>query len=161
MKKIKFILEIVILVFIDQITKYIVHYNRYDLPKTVIKNILEITYCENTGIAFGIFSGKIVIISIITIILLLSIVFLIKANFNKINKLALLGIVFVISGGIGNFIDRIFRGYVIDFIDFGQLVNFPIFNFADICVVLGVIIVGISYFIMNRGESFENNNCKR
>ena len=79
----------------------------------------------------------------------------------KINKLALLGIVFVISGGIGNFIDRIFRGYVIDFIDFGQLVNFPIFNFADICVVLGVIIVGISYFIMNRGESFENNNCKR
>ena len=91
---------------------------------------------------------------------MLSIIFVLKANFNKISKFSLFGIALVISGGIGNFIDRIFRGYVIDFIDFGGLINFPIFNFADICVVVGVIIVGICYVIVNKGEEIENNSCR-
>ena len=160
MKKIGFILEIVMFIFIDQITKYLVFINRYTLPKTIINNFFKINYCENRGIAFGIFSGKIVIVSIVTIIFLLSIIFVLKANFNKISKFSLFGIALVISGGIGNFIDRIFRGYVIDFIDFGGLVNFPIFNFADICVVVGVIIVGICYVIVNKGEEIENNSCR-
>ena len=50
--------------------------------------------------------------------------------------------------------------HTIDFIDFGGLINFPIFNFADICVVVGVIIVGICYVIVNKGEEIENNSCK-
>ena len=152
MKKIGFILEIVMFIFIDQITKYLVFINRYTLPKTIINNFFKINYCENRGIAFGIFSGKIVIVSIVTIIFLLSIIFVLKANFNKISKFSLFGIALVISGGIGNFIDRIFRGYVIDYISF-TLFNreMAVFNAADIFITFGVIL--LMYIIIRDGKS--------
>ena len=50
----------------------------------------------------------------------------------------------LISGGVGNLIDRLIRLYVVDFIDFGEFINFPVFNIADIFVVIGVIVIGIS-----------------
>lgn len=146
MKRKTFFLITIILIFIDQIIKYFVVINKNLLPQNIIKNILNFTYCENRGIAFGIGSGHVFSFSIITGIAIIFIIIAICINYKKLDKLSALGISLFLSGGIGNFIDRTFRGYVIDFIDFRELINFPIFNFADICVVIGVVFIGI-YFI--------------
>lgn len=158
MKKRCFFILITILVIIDQLTKYFIIHNKSKLPKEIINNVLCFNYCENKGIAFGIGEGTVQLISIITIIVIAIILTAIYINYTKINSKILLGSSIMIAGGIGNLIDRIFRLYVVDFIDF-NFFNFPIFNFADICVVAGVIIIGITYLIIDRGENIEENNC--
>lgn len=160
-KKSCFILITVVLVIIDQISKYFIIINNSKLPKVIIKNILKFNYCENRGIAFGIGEGAVQLISIITIIIIVIILIAIYINYLKIDKKILLGSSIMLAGGIGNLIDRIFRLYVVDFIDLNELINFPIFNFADICVVIGVIIIGIAYLTIDRGENIEKNNRKR
>lgn len=160
-KKRCFVLIMVILITIDQISKYFIVINKNKLPKVIINNILRFNYCENRGIAFGIGEGTVQLISIITIIIIVIILFAIYKNYSKIDTKILCGTSIMIAGGIGNLIDRIFRLYVVDFIDFSELFNFPIFNFADICVVIGVIIIGIAYLILDRGENIEKNNYQR
>lgn len=159
MSKLKFLVIIITLVFIDQATKFYVVSNKESFPKIIIKGCLACTYCENRGIAFGLASGHVQLLSIITLGIILAIIIGILKNFNKINKVYMVGMILLIAGGIGNFIDRAFRAFVVDFIDIGELINFPIFNFADICVVIGVIIIGITCIIGCRGDSIENNNC--
>ena len=152
MKKVQFFLLMIILIIIDQLSKFFILNNKNELPKTIINNILDFNYCENRGIAFGIGEGNVQLFSIITFIIIIVIMVFILKYYYKINKISLMGITIMIAGGIGNLIDRIFRLYVVDFIDFSKLVKFPIFNFADICVVIGVIIIVISYLYINRGE---------
>ena len=121
-----------IIIILDQLTKYFV----IDKNIIVIPNFLNITYTKNTGGAFGL--GTINIITIINILLLIvMIAFIIKEN-KKIRYF--FPFVLIISGTIGNLIDRIFRGYVIDFIDI-NLFNFPNFNVADICITIGIFII--------------------
>lgn len=160
-KKISFILSTVVLVIIDQISKYLIIINKNKLPKVIINNILKVNYCENRGIAFGIGEGTVQLVSIITIVIIVIILIAIYINYSKIDNKMLLGSCVMIAGGIGNLIDRIFRLYVVDFIDFSALFNFPIFNFADICVVIGVIIIGIAYLTIDRGENIEKDSCKK
>lgn len=100
------------------------------------------------------------LISIITLVIIVIILITIYINYNKINNKILIGLSVLLAGGIGNLIDRIFRTYVIDFIYF-KIINFPVFNFADICVVIGVILIGIGYLIIERSENVEKNNCQR
>ncbi|MBO5349395.1 MAG: signal peptidase II [Clostridia bacterium] len=153
MKKKIFFILIIILVAIDQISKYFIVKNKSELPKSIINNILSFNYCENRGIAFGIGEGSVQLISIITIIIIVIILTAIYINYSKIDTKILLGSCLMISGGIGNLIDRIFKLYVVDFIDFNELIKFPIFNFADICVVIGVIIIGIAYLTINKEQT--------
>ncbi|MBR2744549.1 MAG: signal peptidase II [Clostridia bacterium] len=157
-KQIKFFILIKILLVIDQITKAIIVSNKESFPKEVIRGVLDFTYCENRGIAFGFASGHVRLFSIVTLIILAIIVIAVFKKFDKLSKLQSVGIAMLISGGIGNFIDRAFRSYVVDFIDFGKIINFPIFNIADIYVVCGVIIIGISFFIDNRSGDIDKNN---
>ena len=72
---------------------------------------------------------------------------------------AKLGLSLILAGGIGNVIDRIFRGYVIDYIDISKLFNYPVFNFADICIVVGVILIML-IIIINTIKSQESINEK-
>lgn len=157
MKKFFYIGFISILIILDQIFKYIV-VNQKIVCENVINNILNFTYCENRGIAFGIGQGGAKIFAIITILIIIVALIYVMLKFNKLKMLTLFGIALVISGGIGNLIDRLFRGYVIDYIDFNEIVDFPIFNFADICIVVGVIIIGISYLKNEGGEVNERIN---
>lgn len=145
MNKRKFFILIIILICIDQISKFLVVFNKDNLPKTIIKNFLNITYCENKGIAFGLASGYVQLFSIITLVIIVTILICVCINFKKINTFLSIGIGLLISGGVGNLIDRLIRSYVVDFIDFGDFINFPIFNIADIFVVIGVIVIGISF----------------
>ena len=120
------------IIFLDQVTKAI-FMNKNII---IIHNFLCIEYTQNTGIAFNIGSNNVVIIIIINIMILGLIFKFIKDNNLHIETLVSLFI--VLAGGISNLIDRIFRGFVIDFIDV-NIFNFPNFNVADICIVLGII----------------------
>jgi signal peptidase II len=158
MKKVKFFVINIILITIDQIFKYYILINKENLPNNIINGALNFTYCENRGIAFGIGQGGAKIFALMTLLMIIVALIYIAFKFNKLKGLTVFGIALVISGGIGNLIDRLFRGYVIDYIDFSEIVDFPIFNFADICIVVGVIIIGISYLRNEGGEVNERIN---
>lgn len=158
MKKVKFFVINIILITIDQIFKYYILINKENLPNNIINGVLNFTYCENRGIAFGIGQGGAKIFALMTLLMIIVALIYIAFKFNKLKGLTVFGIALVISGGIGNLIDRLFRGYVIDYIDFSEIVDFPIFNLADICIVVGVIIIGISYLKNEGGEVNERIN---
>lgn len=124
----------VVIILLDQLTKILM----INKQLTIIPNLLEFTYTENTGVAFGIANSKILLIILVSILILGIIVKFIKET--QIDKNILLSLYFIIAGGISNLIDRIFRGYVIDFIDI-NILNFPNFNIADICITLGVFVL--------------------
>lgn len=159
MNKLKFFITIVVLIIIDQLSKFCIILNKNNLPATVINGIFKFRYCENRGIAFGLASGYVSIVSIFTLIILIAIIFLVCLNFKKLNSVCATGVALLTAGGFGNLIDRMFRSFVVDFMDFSDLINFPIFNVADICVVVGVVLIGISCIIDYRREKIEGNNC--
>lgn len=143
------------LIFIDQIIKLAVinNMNLYESIQ-VIPNFLKITFVENTGGAFGILSGGrwfFVGISFIALYALIRTVF----YDSNISKFDVGCYSLMVSGIIGNLIDRIFYGKVIDYIDF-NLFSFdaPVFNFADICIVVGAIMLIIILYL--KGDSNEN-----
>ena len=140
MKIIKYLFFIVLIVFIDQITKYLL----IDKNICIIPNVLDFTYTENLGAAFGMGTSLLVKIISLTITGVLSIY--VVLNYKKIKFY--LPFILIISGSIGNLIDRFVRGYVIDFIDV-NLFNFPNFNIADICIVTGTFILAIYLLISN------------
>lgn len=141
------------IILIDQIVKIILLGKNIE----VIPNILNITYTENTGVAFGIGANNFFMIIIINVMILGVIIKYIKDKQEQINLKVLIPLILILSGGIGNLIDRIFRGYVIDFIDI-NIFNFPNFNIADISITLGIIILII--YIIN-SMVFEKNDEKK
>ena len=132
----------IILLCIDQISKLLV-VNL--LTKTnsiaIIKNFFYLTYINNDGAAFSILVGKRVLLILIAVLVIVMLIRYIKKN-NIQNKLELVSISLIIGGSLGNLIDRVVRGYVIDFLDFKIFnYNFPIFNLADTFIVIGVFIL--------------------
>lgn len=145
------LLAAVVLVVIDRLTKWLVVSNmRLDDTIHLIKfgdtQVLNLYYCLNDGAAFSGFSGMRVLLIVFTSAVILWLLYMLL--FKKVkSRLRTLAVVLLIGGGIGNLIDRIFNdGLVIDFIDF-RLINFPIFNFADICAVCGAGIIIVSVII--------------
>ncbi len=147
----------ILLVIVDQITKFLVVKNiplYVDIP--VIKNILSLTYVKNTGAAWGSFSDNTVFLTVLIIAILILISFYIYKNRTK-DIFFLTGITLVYSGAIGNLIDRFARdGAVVDMIK-TDFIDFPVFNFADCCVVIGAILFAI-YIIFRCDNNKENKN---
>ena len=145
------------LIIIDQITKFLVVKNiplYTEIP--VIKNLFSLTYIKNTGAAWGSFSDKTVLLTILVILILCVITFFVYKNRTK-DIFFNTGIMLVYSGAIGNLIDRfIRRGAVVDMIK-TEFMDFPVFNFADCLVVIGAILFGI-YIIFRYNDNEENNN---
>ncbi len=130
------ILLCVALVGADQIIKLLViNYLKPIQYIDVIDGVLRFRYVENTGAIFGSFSTHTVVLTVFSIILLGFTIFFLITNKNK-NKLVNLCMLFMISGGIGNIIDRIRLHYVVDFIE-PLFVNFAVFNFADCLITVG------------------------
>ena len=136
----------IIIVIIDQLSKILI----IDKNISIIPNFLEFNYIQNAGGAFGIGKANIILISSIIIIIGI-ITFLIKEHKKVTNYIPF---ILILSGSIGNLIDRVFRGYVIDFIDI-NLFNFPNFNIADISIVIGVII--LLYIILCKHTNANEN----
>ncbi len=108
-----------------------------DLP--LVGNLLHLTYLENRGMAFGMMQGQKWLLVWVTAFVLL--ILIAGIMMGKIRKPAtLFTTAVIIGGGVGNLIDRIYRGYVVDYINV-SCINFPIFNFADICVTCGTIVL--------------------
>lgn len=131
---------VIIGILIDQITKMLAikYFKHLSEPVVGIKGIINLTYVENTGGAFGMLSGKLWLFILITIAALGFFGYLMK-DFNlKENAIYSSSLILIIIGTIGNFIDRIFRGYVVDFLEFAFWKSFAVFNFADMCITVGV-----------------------
>ena len=131
------------IILIDQFTKYFIFYNY----KTLInKNFLlfRIDFIKNYGAAFNIFSGNRIFLSCISIIFSILLTYLILRK-NSLNQSELFAYSFILGGTIGNGIDRIFKGFVIDFINL-NFINFPVFNIADISINVGFIFLLYSIF---------------
>ncbi len=152
---------IILLVAVDQVIKLICLNNLEPIGSiSLIKNVLSLTYIENTGAAFGSFHGYTTALSILTaLVLLVGLVYLLSGRVRK--KIPYFALTAVFAGGIGNLIDRVFRGYVIDYIE-PKFVDFAVFNFADILVTCGaiVLIVYLLYqmFADSRKERKEKSN---
>lgn len=113
----------------------------------VWRGVFHLTYVENRGAAFGFFQGQTVLLAGITLVVLGGIVWLILSK-KTMSKPFLFAMVLIVAGGIGNLLDRVFRGFVVDMLDF-CLINFPVFNFADCCVVIGTF---LALFLIIRSE---------
>ena len=127
---------------IDQLSKIYINYNYHKLINKDLL-ILTIDFVRNYGAAFNIFSGSRIFLSFISITSAIILSYFIFISENKlINKY---GLSFILAGSIGNGIDRVLNGYVIDFIKI-KFINFPVFNIADIVINIGVLLLIISYF---------------
>ena len=126
----------------------------------VIKNILSLTYLENKGIAFGMFAGRRLLFVIISFFILVAVLFAIfKTPKDQRSVFLKLGGAFVVSGAIGNLIDRILKGYVVDFIEV-KFIDFPVFNVADIAVCVGaaMLIIHFLFFDGRNADITEDKN---
>ena len=161
MKKNSFVVYIISVIIslalagIDQLTKYLaVEYVKpvgsISLLKFGDKEWLNLTYCENTGMSFSLLEGQTLLLILMPVLLIALIEWYIFSG--RAKRLDVLIAVSVIAGGgFGNLIDRAFQGYVVDFIDV-RIINFAIFNFADICAVCGGIYFCIILLIEEFGE---------
>lgn len=137
------IILILVLTAIDQLSKLYM-YNMsggeigYSIP--IINDFFRLTYIENHGGIFGVFQGKISYFTIISIVLIAYVVITEIKNFKKYKFPIKLGISIITAGALGNMIDRIFRGFVIDMIDFRGIWGF-IFNVADTYIHIGLYII--------------------
>ncbi len=138
---------------VDQIIKHFVFTGLQGNPDiTLIPNVLYLRYSENTGAAFGIFQDGTVFLSIISaVIVVVGFYFIFSKKF--INKFVYSTIILIIAGGLGNLIDRVFRGFVVDYIYFSPI-NFPVFNFADMLITIGeiMLLVYIIFFFKEGTE---------
>ncbi len=147
------IILIVLLFAVDQITKYIALNQLAGIGSVpAIRGILNFSFVKNTGAAFGSLMGRTYLLSVVTGLL---IIFLIIALLTKYidSIVADIALILIISGGIGNLTDRIRLGYVIDFFDITPLFSFPVFNFADCCVVIGVILLLIYILFIDKKKA--------
>ena len=133
-------------IIIDQITKYVVVKEFVTVGNTLPlwQDVFHLTYVINTGAAFSFFRGQVEVLRWISLIVsLLLIVFVWFTP--RLTLLEQLGYGFILSGAVGNGIDRFLFGYVVDFLDF-RLINFPIFNLADVFINIGVLLLLIASF---------------
>ena len=138
------IILILIVLIIDICSKLLISKSLYVGESiSVIDNFFSITYVKNTGAAWSMFSDKTYLIVIVSSIIILGLIwYVFKNRFDK--KLEGIAYSLIIGGALGNFIDRIIYGYVVDFMDFKIFgYDFPIFNFADTFIVIGVILLVI------------------
>ena len=128
---------------LDQFTKYLIFYNS---KKFIDKDFIlfKLDLVKNYGAAFNIFSGSRVFLSTISIIFSIILLYLLLFK-NSTKKLELYSYSFILGGTIGNGLDRVINGFVIDFINL-NLINFPVFNIADISINIGFILIIYSIF---------------
>ena len=131
---------------LDQLTKLLAVKFLMPLDTVpIIQNVLHLTYMENRGAAFGMLANNRWIFLIVSTLAILAMIFYLFSGLSE-GRFAGIALSMLISGGIGNMIDRLAKGYVVDFIDF-RLINFAIFNGADtfVCVGAGLLILALVF----------------
>ena len=145
-----------LLVGLDQWSKYLtVQDISLGETKEFIPGFLSLTHLRNTGAAWSLLEGKMIFFYVITVIVSVVIIYLLIKNYKKSIWYSV-GLSFVLAGAIGNFIDRVRLGYVVDMLQ-TDFMNFPIFNVADSTLVVGVICIFI-YLILDEKAAKEGKN---
>ena len=156
MKKKSNVMLVVILVSvllgIDLLLKYLV--STYLTTVNIIDNFFSLTYVLNDGAAFSLFASRTYLLILIALICLFFIIYELKNNLD--DRILSIGYSLALAGLLGNFLDRLMDGYIIDYLSFKIFTyNFPIFNFADILIVVGIIVVIIKEILKERGKKYE------
>ena len=163
MKYLKALIGVILLIALDQWTKYMVLFHVKPLGSIpLIPGVFSFTYHENRGAVWGIMQGQIPVL-IVTTVIILAVVLWIYSRIPDTKKYRWLHFiaVLVIAGAIGNFIDRLFRRYVVAFIYF-ELIDFPIFNVADMYVVIAAfLLIFVSIFVYKEDSDFDFLNPKK
>ncbi len=156
------VIIIILLTALDQYTKYLaVRYLKDQPPIVLIPGVLELNYLENTGMAWGMFSGRRTLFLILTILFFaVGLYIFIKVPKNSYYGPFIAALILLVSGGLGNFIDRLRLGAVTDFISV-PLIHFPTFNVADIQVVCGGILLFFIYCLKYKDNDFAFLTLKR
>lgn len=145
------VLLIALLLIIDQVTKYLVAANLAAVNVEVIHNFFYITYAENTGMAWSLLSGQQAFFSLMAAIAIgVMTWYLIYKN---PDRLTVISLAMMIAGAAGNLIDRLLLGYVRDFLHFYIFgYDFPIFNVADSCLTIGVILLILASLLEDKNH---------
>ena len=137
-RKFKIIIFSFYIVLIDQISKFLVLISlEFQESKNIIPNLLNFTLVKNKGAAFSLFSNSTTLLTIISFLASLLLITIIL-KFPPRSYWNLIGVAYLLGGTVGNGIDRLFKGYVLDFLDLVPI-NFPIFNIADISINIAII----------------------
>lgn len=151
---------IVLILIVDIFSKrLVINFMFPDMSINILSNFFSITYAKNMGVAFSFLDGHVNFIIVASLIIIFILIKYVKDNVN--NKLEEFGYSFIIGGALGNLLDRIFYGYVVDFLDFNIFgYDYPIFNFADTFIVVGVFIL-IVCSIRENGDKDGNFSRKK
>lgn len=142
---------ILLLILIDQISKYLVSINLQNTGGfKIIEGVFNLTYVENRGAAFGLMQGRQSFFIVATVLVVVAGIYYVKKE-KYTTKSQKYFISMILSGAVGNLIDRIRLGYVVDFLDFEFIWSY-VFNFADIMVVIGTILFAISILFEKGGN---------
>lgn len=148
----------VLTVLIDRVTKLLaVQYLKPIATFPLIEDVLHLTYAQNTGAAFSMLKDHRWVFMVTSSVAIVLILVLLVMKRNKINLLAGISLAMIAGGGIGNMIDRVMNGFVVDFIDF-RLINFAVFNGADSFVCVGVFLLVIEILFLEKEEKEPNQN---
>lgn len=156
MKKLYGYIMLIILILIDQLSKLFITTNFFlGEEREVIKNIFSIEYIRNTGAAWGMFPNGTIFFIIFSLIVCIGLLVLFNKTpkEKKYNYLSMV-IIILVSGAIGNLIDRCFRKYVVDFFYF-KLIDFPVFNVADIYVTVAAIMLILLIMFYYKEDDFK------
>ena len=152
-----YIVLILILVGADQLSKYLIDsYMLEGETLPIINDFFHLTYVKNRGIAFGMFQGKLDIISIATVIAIVAIAYYLYKERNKLSMIEKMGFIYILAGAIGNMIDRAFRGFVVDMVDFRGVWSY-VFNLADVWINIGVVFVLLDQLILRKKRETEED----
>ncbi len=138
---------------LDQLTKYLVVINFADIGDTLPlwENVFHFTYVINTGAAFSFFRGGVSWLRWLSLLVSLGLIAF-AWYVPRINRIEQFGYGFILAGALGNGIDRFLFGYVVDFLDF-RLIEFPVFNLADVSINLGILCLLIASFKHNERKN--------
>ena len=139
------------LVILDQFTKALVinYFNLYD--SVVLLPIINLTFVVNYGFAFGLLNNPSLNQILVSLVILAIIIYFLYLLIKTQDKIFQLTLTLILAGALGNFVDRIFRGFVIDFIDIyiGKY-HWPAFNIADSCITVGFVVLMINILFLNK-----------
>ena len=138
------VIILIVLIAADQLLKWwTVSHLALGESAPLIPGVIQLTRLHNTGAAWSSFSGKTGLLAAVTIVLMAAVVYLVVKKIVR-HPLGLTSAMLVLGGGAGNMIDRLCRGYVVDMFDL-EFMSYPIFNLADIFVVIGVLLGAVYY----------------
>jgi signal peptidase II len=137
------VLYVTVCVIIAAVTRGLAYWGIYFLKKgeiPLINGVLHLSYVENTGAAFGIFQDSKIFLPVVSIVLFLALTYYAASRRKTLSTDLIIALAMIAGGGISNVADRFIFGFVVDYV-YLKFINFPVFNFADTCVVLGTLYV--------------------